>query len=240
MDQRFHQNIYEGMLQWWRIKYIGWVRDDATNTTYASLFIGVIDASTRDGSDEIWSRVTVFFLTVWFQRERCEALQSIAVVGHVFSSMVKSVAENGMETEIWGLVMVVRVLVAMRICLGDLWLGAATSVSGGDNTREVRSLNFQDENSRFGLKWLCLAMVLLKTLFSERGLSPGWKPVIYDQGDDDACALLSSLRRRFLRKWIYGAILVMFGLLLQGIYHYIGAFFCNFSFFFCCMHPLCH
>lgn len=52
------------------------------------------------GSDGIRSCATVFFLTIWFQRERCEALQSVAIVGHVFSSMVKSVAENGMEAEI--------------------------------------------------------------------------------------------------------------------------------------------
>jgi hypothetical protein len=49
----------------------------------------------------------MFFLIVWFQRERCEALQSVAIVGHVFSSMVMSVVENDMEAEICGLVMVV-------------------------------------------------------------------------------------------------------------------------------------
>ena len=53
------------------------------------------------GLDGIRSRATMFFLTVWFQREQCEALQSVAIVGHAFNSMVKSVAENGMEAEIW-------------------------------------------------------------------------------------------------------------------------------------------
>jgi hypothetical protein len=40
------------------------------------------------------------FQTAWFQRERCEALESVTIMGHVFSSMVKSVAENGMKAEI--------------------------------------------------------------------------------------------------------------------------------------------
>jgi hypothetical protein len=40
------------------------------------------------------------FLTVWFQMEQCEALQSVPVVGHVFSHMMKSVTENDMEAKI--------------------------------------------------------------------------------------------------------------------------------------------
>jgi hypothetical protein len=52
------------------------------------------------GLDGIRSPVTMFFLTIWFQRERCEGLQSIAIVGHVFNLMVKSVVENDMEVEI--------------------------------------------------------------------------------------------------------------------------------------------
>jgi hypothetical protein len=44
--------------------------------------------------DGIWSRATMFVLSVWFQRERCEALQLVAIVGHVFSPVVKSVAER--------------------------------------------------------------------------------------------------------------------------------------------------
>jgi hypothetical protein len=54
------------------------------------------------GSDGIRSRnVHILFLVVWFKRERYEALQSIVIVGHVFSSMMKLAAENGMEVEIW-------------------------------------------------------------------------------------------------------------------------------------------
>jgi hypothetical protein len=41
--------------------------------------------------DGILSCATMFFLTVCFQSERCEALQSVAIVGHVFNPMVKSV-----------------------------------------------------------------------------------------------------------------------------------------------------
>jgi class 3 adenylate cyclase len=32
--------------------------------------------------------------------ERCEALRSVAIMGHVFSFMIKSVAKNGMEVEV--------------------------------------------------------------------------------------------------------------------------------------------
>jgi hypothetical protein len=41
----------------------------------------------------------VLFLTVWFQRERSKALLSVAIMGLVLWSMVKSDAENDMETE---------------------------------------------------------------------------------------------------------------------------------------------
>ena len=78
-----------------------------------------------------------FFFTVWFQRERCEVLQSVAIVGHVFCTMVMSVVENGMEAEIFGLVTVVRVLVEMRDLLGVLFIGSAASASGGDSTGEA-------------------------------------------------------------------------------------------------------
>jgi hypothetical protein len=40
------------------------------------------------------------FFTVWLPKERYEPLQFAAIVGHVFSSMVKSVTENGMEAKI--------------------------------------------------------------------------------------------------------------------------------------------
>jgi hypothetical protein len=42
---------------------------------------------------------THVFLTVWFQREHCKALLSVAIMGHVLRSMVKSTAENDMEVE---------------------------------------------------------------------------------------------------------------------------------------------
>lgn len=45
----------------------------------------------------------------------------------------------------------------------------------------VPSHDFQVEKPRFGLHWLCLAITLLKELFWERGLSPGWKPKIFDR-----------------------------------------------------------
>jgi hypothetical protein len=69
---------------------------------------------------------------------------------------------HGMEAEIWGLVMVVWVMVAMRFWLGDSWLGASTSASGGDNTGEILSVNLQGENPGptlnligYTSRWLC-------------------------------------------------------------------------------------
>jgi hypothetical protein len=41
----------------------------------------------------------MIFLAVEFQRERGEALLSVAIMGHVLRSMVKSGAENDMEAE---------------------------------------------------------------------------------------------------------------------------------------------
>jgi hypothetical protein len=39
----------------------------------------------------------MFFLTIWFQRKRGEALLFIAIMGHDFCSMVKSEAENDID-----------------------------------------------------------------------------------------------------------------------------------------------
>jgi hypothetical protein len=44
-------------------------------------------------------RTHVFILVVWFQRERDEALMSVAIMGHVLWSMVKSEVENDIEAE---------------------------------------------------------------------------------------------------------------------------------------------
>ena len=55
-------------------------------------------------------------------------------------------------------------MVELRNLLGDLLLGAAAMASGGDSTGEVQGPNFQGENLRSGLNWLCLAMTLLKAL----------------------------------------------------------------------------
>jgi hypothetical protein len=42
----------------------------------------------------------MYFMTIWFKRERGEAQRSAASVGLGFSSMVKYVVENGMEAVI--------------------------------------------------------------------------------------------------------------------------------------------
>jgi hypothetical protein len=80
----------------------------------------------------------------------------------------------------WWLAIVVKVFVAIRNFLGDLWLVAATSASGGSSVRAVQSPALQDENPRSDLNWLCMAIALLKATFCERELYLGWKPMIYD------------------------------------------------------------
>jgi hypothetical protein len=40
---------------------------------------------------------TTFFLTILFQRECGKVLLSVAIMGHIFSSMVQSEEENDME-----------------------------------------------------------------------------------------------------------------------------------------------
>jgi hypothetical protein len=55
----------------------------------------------------------MFLLTVWFQRERCEALLSVTIMGHVIRSMLKSEAENDMEAEF------VRTSGGLTLCGGE-------------------------------------------------------------------------------------------------------------------------
>jgi hypothetical protein len=53
-------------------------------------------------------------------------------------------------------------------------------------------------------------------------------------GDDDACALLPSWRRCFWRTRTSGVVLVVFGLLLQGLGHCSKTFIFSSSFFWLC------
>jgi hypothetical protein len=46
-----------------------------------------------------FDRTRPFFLTILFQRERCKALLSVTIMGHMLRSMVKSEAENDTEAE---------------------------------------------------------------------------------------------------------------------------------------------
>jgi hypothetical protein len=96
-------------------------------------------------------------------------------------SMVKLKAENDMKAEFCRLAMVVRVFVAMSNLLGDSWLIEAALASVGGSTWEVQCPTLQGKNLRSSLNWLCLAIILLKGLFHNRGLFPWWKPVIYDR-----------------------------------------------------------
>jgi hypothetical protein len=145
------------------------------------------------------------------------------------------------KPNLWGLAMVIRVFVVSRNLLGDLWLVAAALASGGDSSGEVQSPTLPGENPRSGLNWLYLAMTLLKVLFSLARTFSRVKTYDRWSGDDGACALFPSWRRRYWRSWTSGAVLVMFVLLLLGLDHYSRTFlFYNSSSFFGCVHPLCH
>jgi hypothetical protein len=122
----------------------------------------------------------MFFQTVWFQREHGVTLLSVSIIGPTLRSMVKSEQKLTWKPSFWRLATMVRVFVVMKNLLGDLWVIAAVSANGGDNTGEDQSPTLQGENSRSGLSWLCMAMSLLKALFSERGLSPEWKSRVYE------------------------------------------------------------
>ena len=104
-----------------------------------------------------------FYLTVWFQRERFEALLAVNTMEHAFSF-------HGAGGECHGSQDLGTSIGDSSLC-GDeelAWCFVSWSsgiVSGGDRTGEVQSLTFQGENLRSGLNCLCLAMDLLKTLF---------------------------------------------------------------------------
>jgi hypothetical protein len=87
-------------------------------------------------------------------------------------------------------------------------------VSEGNNTGEVRSLNFQGENPRSGLNYLCMEMTLLKALFLLARTFSRVKTSDLWPSDDGACVLFFSWRRRFWRSWTSGVVLVVLVLLL--------------------------
>jgi hypothetical protein len=96
--------------------------------------------------------------------------------------------------------------------------------SGGDYTWGVHCPTLQDENPRSGLNWLCLEIASLKVLFCERGLSPGWKPMIYDRATTGLCTV-SFLKVLLLEKLDFWCCLGGGCLsLLQGIDHCSGTF----------------
>jgi hypothetical protein len=133
---------------------------------------------------------------------------SVAIMdmSHLLWSMVKSEAENNVEAKLRtnnG---------GSSLCsdkeLGDLWLVAAASIGGGDNTWEVQSPTLQDKNPRSGLNWFCLVMTLLNVLFCEDGLSL-WEPMIYGRV---MTALVHYFfwKRRYRRRWTSNVVLVVF------------------------------
>jgi hypothetical protein len=122
-----------------------------------------------------WGAHPCFYWQFGFRGKRDKAMLSIDIIGHVLRSMVKSEAENDRKTEF------LRTSIRGSSLCGDKELVVAASASGSVSIGEVQSPSLQGEYSRSGLSWLCMSMTLLKALLCERGLSPGWKPKVYDR-----------------------------------------------------------
>jgi hypothetical protein len=172
-------------------------------------------------------RTHVFYLTVWFQRERFEALLAVNFMELIFfpwswrrrSWKLRSVEEqwwselDGKVELAWGFV----------TSNSDLFVGA---------TREVQSSIFRGENPRSGLNWLCVTMFLLKALFWERGLSSGWILKIYDRATTAFvhCLLLGGVAYEeadlLVLSWWCQCCCFKFSISVAVLF-----FFCIFSFF---------
>jgi hypothetical protein len=106
----------------------------------------------------VFGRAHPCFLTIWFRWERGEALFSVAIMGHVLRSTVKSDAENDMETEF---LMTSNGGSSLRGDEEHAWCFVTHNIDigkWGDNTGEVEIPTLQGENPR-SENWLCLAIV---------------------------------------------------------------------------------
>jgi hypothetical protein len=129
-----------------------------------------------------------------------------------------------------------QVFNAMKNLLGDSWLTAATSSSGGGSTWEVQSLMFEGENLRFFLigcawQWPCWSHCFESTHFLRVKTYDLWS------GNDGACALFPFWRHHFQRIWTSSVFLVECVLELLGINNCIRSFLFSFFFLFLgCVH----
>jgi hypothetical protein len=111
------------------------------------------------------------------------------------------------------------------------WLAGVVSTSFFGVT--VPSLDSQGENQMSDLHWLCLTIYLVKALFWELRVSPGWKTEILDQATTVLvhCFLLeASLLDRATRSWplwrgLFSLIIFYFCLCVSIISfgHLVGA-----------------
>jgi hypothetical protein len=85
--------------------------------------------------------------------------------------------------------------------------------SGGVSTWEVQCPNFEGENSRTSVNWLCLARAMLKALFGERRFSSA-KRLRSFIGQRWRLCTVSSLEASLLETWTSHVVMVVFVLLL--------------------------
>jgi hypothetical protein len=90
--------------------------------------------------------------------------------------------------------------------------------NGGDNIGEVQSPTLQDDNPKFGLNWLCLAMILFKAFFMSEDFLQ----------DENLRSMIERrqclytpffLKMSLLEKLTPNVVLVVLVLQLQGINH---------------------
>jgi hypothetical protein len=87
-----------------------------------------------------WNSVerTHVFPTVWFERERWEALLAITVMGMLSLPWQSRVAENVMEAEIWGLAMRIQLFAAKVNWVGELCFGTVAVEVGATSQEKFK------------------------------------------------------------------------------------------------------
>jgi hypothetical protein len=122
--------------------------------------------------------------------------------------MVKSVAENVIAVEVWGLVMEESIFEAMWTLLSDFFSRGSGINKWGLQLRRSTKSYLWGENSRSNINWLCLVMALPKTLSCKHELSTRWNSKIYDR-TTIAFVQRFLLSHHFWRIWIYAIVLAV-------------------------------
>jgi hypothetical protein len=129
-----------------------------------------------------------------------------------------------MAAESRRIALVVWVFVAKRNLLRDSWLIAATWLVGATVQEKFKVQPCRVKTQGLALIDCVWQLPYWRHCSVSADFSPGWKPKIYDRATTVLlhCSLLGGVI--FWRCWTFGAVLVVLVLMLQGIYHFSGAF----------------